>query len=351
MRIGIVNDLRIAVEALRRVLSKEDGHQVAWVAHDGAEALAKCKADTPDLILMDLIMPVMDGVEATRRIMQEAPCPILVVTATVEGNTAKVFEAMGHGALDAVNTPVLAAGSQEKGGSALLAKIATISGLLSRSRSPDARSVTAHKAPRGSEDVPQLIAIGSSTGGPKALSAILSALPSELDAAVVIVQHVDAQFASGLALWLNELTPLSVRAAEPQSLLRPGTVYVAASDDHMVIGPALDLRYTREPRDLPYRPSVDVFFGSLLANWPSPSVAVLLTGMGRDGAEGLLALRRAGWHTIAQDQETSVIFGMPRAAAELSAANQVLPLTEIAPALLTLTRRRRARPSISPVRD
>ena len=132
MRIAIVNDLRMAVEILRRAIAMEPGHQVAWIAYNGAEAVDMCRADRPDLILMDLIMPEMDGVEATRRIMKTCPCPILVVTATVSGNAGKVFEAMGCGALDASATPVLAAGGGIEGARDLLKKIATIGKLTGK---------------------------------------------------------------------------------------------------------------------------------------------------------------------------------------------------------------------------
>src|SRR2546425_7821562 len=130
MRIAIVNDVLLAVEALRRVVASAPGHQLAWIARDGAEAVERCAGDTPDLILMDLIMPKMDGVEATRRIMTQTPCPIVVVTANVTTNSSKVFEALGAGALDAVNTPVLESPAQGQGAGALLAKIATIRKLV-----------------------------------------------------------------------------------------------------------------------------------------------------------------------------------------------------------------------------
>src|SRR5262245_60790682 len=126
MRVGIVNDVPLAVEALRRVVASNKVHEIAWIAYDGEQAVQKCKADTPDLVLMDLIMPVMDGVEATRQIMQNSPCAILVVTATVTGNASKVFDAMGHGALDAVNTPVLGMSGSMEGAAALLSKMETI---------------------------------------------------------------------------------------------------------------------------------------------------------------------------------------------------------------------------------
>lgn len=331
MKIAIVNDLLIAIEAMRRVVVTVPEYQVAWIAKDGAEAVAKCAKDTPDLILMDLIMPVMDGVEATRQIMKNSPCAILVVTASVGKNSGKVFEALGHGALDAVNTPVLGMTGTPEAGKALLAKIATIKKLIGKPTiSPQSRT----SARTLSSNLPPLVAIGSSTGGPKALAAILANLPANLGAAIAIVQHVDAEFAPGLVEWLNYQSPLSVTLASEGSPLEVGKVLFAGTNDHLFLKPNLALTYTKEPRDYPYRPSVDVFFESLAENWNRKGTAVLLTGMGRDGAEGLKVLRSKGWHTIAQDRDTCVVYGMPKAAVELGAAVEVLPLDAIAPALM-----------------
>ncbi len=333
MRIAIVNDLVMAVEALRRLVLSVPGYEVAWVGRDGAEAVAQCAKDTPDLVLMDLIMPVMDGVEATRRIMKESPCAILVVTATVTGNSSKVFDAMGHGALDAVNTPVLGTRGEIEGGDALLAKIVTIGRLIGKTGGAHHRRTSDLKLVAPSDRLPPLVAIGASTGGPKALADVLSRLPGSFGAAVVIVQHVDVQFAPGMAAWLNDQTPLRVRTAFEGAHPEVGTVWLAGTNDHLILTPGLTLGYTTEPRDFPYRPSVDVFYRSLVTHWPRKDVAALLTGMGRDGAEGLAALRRAGWHTIAQDEATSVVYGMPKAAAEMGAAVQVLPIEQVAPAI------------------
>ncbi len=336
MRIAIVNDMFIAIEALRRVLLTIADHQIVWIAKDGAEAVAKCAKDTPDLILMDLIMPVMDGVEATRQIMKRSPCAILIVTANVGQNSAKVFEAMGYGALDAVNTPVL--GNQGTPGAALalLGKIATIA--KSNGTSPLLPFPSPPSSlPLSSSALPPLIAIGSSTGGPKALSAILSRLPANLGAAIVIVQHVDAQFAGGMVDWLNQLTPLTVKKASVGDRPQPGIVLVACTNDHLCLQANQTLTYVREPIEYPYRPSIDVFFRSVAHYWTSRGTAVLLTGMGRDGAEGLRLLRGAGWHTIAQDKESCAVYGMPRAAAELNAAVEVLNPDAIATALLQRT--------------
>lgn len=336
MRIAIVNDVGLIVKALQMVLSQVPGYEIAWVARDGAEAVKKCSADTPDLILMDLLMPVMDGVEATRQIMANSPCAILVVTATVSGNASKVFEAMGYGALDAVNTPGLGGYGDTSGSKDLLAKIATISKLIGKSTVKQERRQPVEAKSSLGKSVPSLIVIGSSTGGPKALAEILSHLPKNFPAAIVIIQHVDAQFATGMVEWLNSLTALTVQVAVEGDRVQEGKVLMAASNDHLVCTANLTLSYTPHPRELPYRPSVDVFFSSIADYWPDKGTGIVLTGMGRDGGEGLSLLRSAGWHTIAQDKQTSVVYGMPKAAFELGAAKEVLPITAIAPALLKL---------------
>jgi two-component system response regulator WspF len=337
MRIAIVNNALLAVEALRRLVTSVPDYEIAWVAGNGAEAVEKCAADTPDVVLMGLIMPVMDGVEATRRIMAASPCLVLVVTSTVGGNAAKVFEAMGYGARDVVNTPILGGDGRVEGGATLLAKIATLGKLLDPKPGQQARQRVVPSAPAPAGHLPPLLAIGASTGGPSALAHIFSRLPAEFPAAVVVVQHVDVQFAPGLADWLQAQTSLKVRMVQDGCRLAVGTVWLAGTNDHLVFTPQHALTYVAEPRDYPYRPSVDVFFKSLVKNgpkpWPGRAAGVLLTGMGRDGAEGLAVLRRAGWYTVAQDQASSVVYGMPKAAAEAGAAMQIVPLKAIASTL------------------
>lgn len=336
MKIAIVNDMFIAIEALRRVVLTIAEHQIVWIAKDGAEAVAKCAKNTPDLILMDLIMPVMDGVEATRQIMKRSPCAILIVTVSIEQNSAKVFEAMGYGALDAVNTPVLGDKSTPGAALALLGKIAMISKLADKPNPPLSTLLRPAIPLQPSSSLP-LIAIGSSTGGPKALSTILARLPADFGAAIVIVQHVDAQFAGGMVDWLNQLTPLTVKKASVGDRPQKGIVLVACTNDHLCLQSNQTLNYVREPIDYPYRPSIDVFFKSVAHYWATQGTAVLLTGMGRDGAEGLRLLRDVGWHTIAQDQSSCAVYGMPRAAAELNAAVEVLNPEAIAATLMHRT--------------
>ncbi|HEY9657384.1 MAG TPA: chemotaxis response regulator protein-glutamate methylesterase [Allocoleopsis sp.] len=351
MKIAIVNDLPIVVAALRKVVQTVPDYQIIWTAKDGAEAVDRCTQNQPDLILMDLIMPVMGGVEATRQIMQKTPCGILIVTASTEKHVERVYEAMCYGALDAVDTPVLNVSDSTQSANTLLAKIATLRKLLKptatlhASKSIPSSKPTQKTSPFEQSSLystaPPLIAIGSSTGGPKALATVLSKLPIGFNAAIAVVQHVDAQFSAGLVSWLNQQIALPVRIAKAGESLEPGTVLVAGTNDHLYIKPDLTLGYTKDPIDYPYRPSVDVFFKSLSGHWTRRGTAVLLTGMGRDGAEGLLALRERNWHTIAQDKSSCVVYGMPKAAAELNAAVEVLSPEAIATALLQVSKPKR----------
>jgi two-component system response regulator WspF len=329
MRIAIVNDMLLAVEAMRRAVVSSGEHRVAWVARDGDEAVRLAANDRPDLILMDLVMPVMDGVGATRAIMSQSPCPILIVTANMNENPGRVFEAMGAGALDAVTTPVLGRPGDGDGTRGLLAKIDSI-----RRLSGDG----AGKSLIGTSGAPerkreQLIAIGASAGGPAAVAKVLGALPADIPASIVVVQHVDAQFARGLADWLGLHTALKIQLAMDGDVLKPGHVFLAGCEHHLVLTTPHKLGYVKPATDCLFCPSVDVFFESAHRHWAGRMAGVLLTGMGRDGAVGLKLLRAAGHTTIAQSAETCAVYGMPKAAVELEAASLILPLDQVGPQL------------------
>ena len=333
MRIGIVNDVPAETEALVRAIGFQVKHQVVWVATSGAEAIARCAQETPDVVLMALLASAMDGVETTRRIMSRTPCAILM-TVSGPANAERVFEAMGCGALDAIDAPTSGDGDVRVRAEPLLAKLAMISRLIG-ARDVSATVVTGvTESPAA--DRRSLVAIGASAGGPAAVAAVLGALPRDFPASVVVIQHVEARFAAGMASWLHGQSALPVHLAVDGERLIAGHVLLAGTGDHLELKSGDRIRYTPEPRDYSYRPSVDVFFHSVAQLWRGKAVGVLLTGMGKDGAEGLRALRRTGYYTIAQDEASCAVYGMPKAAATLNAAVEILPLDRIASRLFDL---------------
>lgn len=328
MRIAIAHGSREEAETLERLVTSHPGYEISWIAGSGMEAVEKAERDIPDLLLMDLNLPGLSGAGTTAAIMKDHPCAILIVVRSAKESAAQVFEAMGNGALDVVNAP----GRSGDGAPVeeLLKKLAIIEKLVKREEGKAGGPWRTHGRSSGRSP---LVAIGSSTGGPKALAEVLSRLPDKLGAPVVVVQHLDAQFAGGLAEWLDGQTGLKVMLAGDGMGLAPDTVFVAGTNDHLILGPGRVFHYVVEPKEYPFRPSVDRFFLSARDCWPEKGVAALLTGMGKDGAKGLLALREAGWHTIAQDEPTSVVYGMPKAAADIGGATEVLPVDKIADAI------------------
>jgi two-component system response regulator WspF len=257
--------------------------------------------------------------------MAAAPCAILVVTATVSGNISLVYDAMGYGALDAVDTPMLGPAGEVSGAGALVEKIGVIAKLVGPTGESRKRP-----QPRPGGAPPRLLVVGASTGGPKAIADLLLPLPQDWNVATVVVQHVDVAFAQGLAKWLGDRTGRPVRVAEHGQHPQAGDVLLAGTNDHLVLSKARTLEYREEPREVFFRPSVDVFFTSVAEHWPQIGAAILLTGMGKDGAKGLATLRGRGWHTIAQDEATSVVWSMPKAAIDAGAACEVLAIDQMA---------------------
>jgi two-component system response regulator WspF len=341
MKVGIVNDLRVIAETLRRIVADTPGFTVAWVALDGESAIEHHRTVPADIVLMDLIMPGLDGAQTTEAMMKLHPCAILVVTATVVGNRELVYAAMGKGALDAVNTPDA---SSESSVAELRRKLTTVSRLV--------KSAATHRVPQASilrPGLPQkpashedrstaIIGIGASTGGPQAIATILRGLPQNLNAAVVIVQHLDRQFIPGLERWLQRESKLPIRLATHDETLHRGGVWLADTEDHLIVrgstSGSLRIQYTDQPIDAPNRPSVDVFFDSLAQLRGVHRCGVLLTGMGSDGATGLLALRTAGAATFAQDAESCVVYGMPAVALKLGAIAHSTKLADISARLI-----------------
>ncbi|ALN17844.1 chemotaxis response regulator protein-glutamate methylesterase [Ectopseudomonas mendocina] len=325
MRIAIANDMPLAVEALRRALAAEPEYQLIWVASNGEEAVSRCREDRPELLLMDMLMPGMDGVEATRRIMNDTPCAILIVTSDVERNMSRVFDAMGAGALDVVAAPSLGP-QQVLDAAAVRRKIHNIAWMIGHKTSRSVKPTPVRSADNRGK---RLVAIGASAGGPASLVELLRQIPADFPASIVLVQHVDEVFAAGMAQWLGSESNIPVRLAREGEVLQPASVLLAGTNNHLYLAPEGRLVYRREPVDQVYRPSIDVFFESVATHWRGEAIGVLLTGMGRDGARGLKLMRERGFHTIAQDQASSAVYGMPKAAVALDAATEVLPLDRI----------------------
>ena len=323
MRIGILSGAARETKILQHAVALKPEHRLLWSAKTGAEAVECCVTQMPDLVLMDLGVGGKDGADATRRITGSGQCAILLVTGSEHINSARVFEAMGHGALDVVAMPVQTHGSECDGAAPLLSKLAMI-----------ARLIAEKNVPQPAPQQQTLVAIGASAGGPKALATMLRALPEDFPAAIVIIQHVEAQFASGMADWLSQQSAVPVEVAREGDSPEVGRVLLAGTCDHLTLKTADRLGYTPEPRDYAYRPSIDVFLESVARLWRGNAVGVLLTGMGRDGALGLKALRNRGHYTIAQDQLSCAVYGMPKAAATLKAAVDILPMDRIASRLI-----------------
>ena len=339
MRVAIVNDLRIATEALRSVLVA-GGHQVAWTALDGKESVVRAKTDPPELILMDLVMPIMDGAEATRQIRITAKIPILVVTSSVAANFDLATKAMSHGALDVVLLPTIK-DDPAKDGSSLLKRLKNIqninihtekisSAMMQKLPYPPTQPYPPYPSMGAlSQNEIKLVVIGGSTGGPAAFEKIVLGLGSKSDAAFIFLQHIGGEFCESFAKWLGRPGYLPLSIAQPGEKPTPGKILLANSDRHLIMKRDGSLDYSIEPTEIPFLPSVDVFMESLALNWKGVGIAGILTGIGRDGAKGLLALHQKGWTTFAQDEATSVVHGMPKAAADLGAAKYILPIDQV----------------------
>ncbi len=336
MKIALVEANAPARQALERVIGST-GHTISWTAGSGREAIGKLVTDAPDLLLLSAAIADLTPAQVTSRALSHCQCTIVLLSDAEGSEGAAVYEAMGCGAIDVVVAPSIASDGKLRGEAGLLGKLRTVSKLLGHSSGK--LRAAASMPPAGARSA-KLVAIGASTGGPQALQTILSALPKKFQAAIVIVQHVDKEFSAGLASWLSEASGIQVEIARSGSVPVVGSALLAGTQDHLVMTASGAFRYCAEPVALVYRPSVDVLFASLAEHWPKAGAAVLLTGMGRDGAQGLHRLRQLGWHTLAQDEASSVVYGMPKAAAQLGAACKVLPPLAIATELASYVSKR-----------
>jgi two-component system chemotaxis response regulator CheB len=365
IKVLIVDDSPTIGTLLQRLFSSDPSLQVVGIARDGAEAIRMVGRIRPNVITMDVQMPNMDGLEATEYIMAHYPTPILVLTASLARKDVNLsLKMLSAGALEILEKPPAdqwdTAGRRLIERLKLLSRIKVITHIKAKSRlstsplpyspphpkplnigekttaplNPQVAEQAAflHKLAKGKNKY-NLVAIASSTGGPPALSRLLGNLSADMSVPLLVVQHIPAGFSNGLAEWLNGETPLQVKNAEDGEEPRPGTVYLPADDRHLVAGADGKLYHSTEPARLGLRPSADVTFESLAKNWPGKVMAVILTGMGRDGTAGMRILHQNGSFNIAQDEASSLIFGMPRSAIEAQVVDKVLSLNDIAPFL------------------
>ena len=343
-RVLVVDDSLTARKHLIEILNSDPELEVAGEAEDGKRAIELCRALRPDVITLDMMLPVMSGVAVTEYVMAYCPTPILVVSAsTNRGELYKTYDALAAGAVDVFEKP---SGKDPDGvwerGLVASVKIVSRIRVITHIRGRLGQAPTAPPSFATSNGSVQksIIAIGGSTGGPAAIVEILRGLPAGFPIPILLVIHIGEPFSAAFAEWLDSFSALRVRFANDGENLpafgQAGMV-MAAPGFHLVVQRG-KLRLTRDPERNSCRPSVDVLFESLARELGGQTAACLLSGMGRDGAAGLLALRHSGALTIAQDEASSVVFGMPREAIQIGAAARVLALSQIAPALTAVAR-------------
>lgn len=325
VRVMIVDDSRLVRKILREILESDPEVRVIEEAENGAEAVDKCVALGPDVVLMDIQMPVMDGLKAVEAIMRERPTPVIILSATVSpGEVKSAFRAVRAGAFEALPKPQGLTSPQTYAAVAadLLSRV-KLYARVGRSKGWGGEEIVRPQLQMPTLS-PRVVAIGASTGGPRTVQAILSALPSDFPCPILVVQHISLGFTRGFAGWLQRESSLDVKVVERSERLAKGFVYLAADGNHLEVRGGMAV-LTQAPPVNACRPSVDVLFSSLAREYGQYAVAVLLTGMGRDGAQGASAVRAAGGEVIVQDEDSSVVFGMPKAAIELGAASRVVP--------------------------
>lgn len=339
IRVLVADDSATVREYLAFLLGEDPVLEVVGTARDGLEALEQAERLRPDIIVMDVHMPRMNGFEATRQIMERVPTPIVMVSAsTSREEVAMTFEALKAGALTVVDKPGGPDHPKHAESARRLVETVRLMAEVKVVRRWPRRERPAPPAPlpaRPDRKI-RLIAIGASTGGPQVVAEILRGLPREFGAPILLVQHIAPGFTEGLVEWLGQGTPLAVRLAEAGESVRPGAVYVARDGAQMGITKDGRIRLTKELTEDGFCPSASYLFQSVALAYGRSAIGILLTGMGRDGAVGLRRLREAGGLTIAQDEASSVIFGMPGEAIRLGAVEHVLSPEQISGMIRTL---------------
>jgi two-component system chemotaxis response regulator CheB len=340
----IVEDSGVVRQLLAHIIASDPRLVLAAAVGSAEEAIAALPRVKPDVISMDIRLPGIDGLEATRRIMTEHPTPIVVIADAVEDASLRIsLNALRAGALSVVEKPV---GVSSAGYAGIADTICTQLYIMSqvpvirrRSFAPEAPQ-RASRLGMGDDlkpvAVPSVVALAASTGGPPAFAKLLGALPSDFPVPILLVQHMGAPFMEGFAAWLDGLVTLDVKLAEEGEVAVAGRVYVAPGDRHLRLSQGGVLRLGREAPVGGQRPSATAMFESVAATAGPRAAGVLLTGMGEDGARGLLEIRRVGGYTVTEDESTAVVYGMPAAAVRLGGSRISLPLDAIASRLMAL---------------
>ncbi|WP_373461416.1 chemotaxis-specific protein-glutamate methyltransferase CheB [Pseudoroseomonas cervicalis] len=341
----IVEDSLVVRRLLAHIVSRDPRLTLAAAVASAEEALQELPRIRPDVISMDIRLPGMDGLEATRRIMAEQPTPIVVIADSVEDASLRIsMNALRAGALSVVEKPVgMETGGHERIAETICTQLYIMSQVpVIRRRGaglprPAARPAATPRAEAPAQR-PAVLAIAASTGGPPALAQVLGALPADFPLPVLLVQHMGGAFMEGFAAWLDGLVPPRVRIAQEGEAPLPGQVYVAPGDRHLLLSPQRRLRISAERPLGSQRPAATLLFRSVAEACGAQALGVLLTGMGEDGAQGLLEMREAGGFTITEHESTAVVYGMPAAAVRLGGSSVSLPLPMIGPRLLQLAK-------------
>ncbi len=343
VRILIVDDSLLMRDLLTQLIRRDKGLNVIGTASDGEEALTLVAKLKPDLITMDLNMPKLDGRETTRQIMARYPTPILIISSSLDhASRHSIFDLMSCGALDVLNKAGFALdGNLDEAGEDLIRRIKFLSRIkVNRRTLSDTDKKINAKTPSekyaGQTSSFDLVAIAASTGGPNALRILLGSFPKDFPCSLMIVQHIAKGFSESLVKWLQEECRLPVLLAKDGMEIRPSTVYIAPHDLHMQVMPGGRISLVDGTPFEGNKPSGNALFQSVAEVYGRRAVGVILTGMGTDGAEGLKKIKSASGIVIAQDEKTSVIFGMPKAAIDFKIVDAILPIEEIGTYLIRL---------------
>ncbi len=337
IKVLVVDDSAFMRKMLSDIFKNDSNFTVVDMARNGKDAIEKVKKYQPDVVTMDVEMPVMNGIEALEVIMRENPLPVIMISSLTHEGAEATLRALSLGAVDFVTK---AGGSIssistiqeeiiEKCKNAVKANVQ----VFKRGESLIDKPLTVAIQPSTMRSAEKIVAIGTSTGGPRALQEVITRLPANLSCGVVIVQHMPPGFTKSLADRLNSLSAITVKEAEQNDIICPGMVFIAPGNYHMILEKEGSKTVIKLNQNVPigcHRPAVDPMFESVARVYGNRAIGVILTGMGRDGAKGLLMIKQAHGYTIAEDQSTAVIFGMPKSAIDIGAAEKVVALPNIA---------------------